>query len=92
MGMPLNANGGGVYALEWDPANRHIRTWVFSPHGRVPNNLRDALRTATNSDVEMRVAPDTNLWGLPYGHFPIGKCACNISLIVLELGRGLFGT
>ena len=73
LGVPLNANGGGVYALEWDPANRHIRTWVFSPHGRVPNNLRDALRTATDADPEMRVAPDTNLWGLPYGHFPIGK-------------------
>jgi hypothetical protein len=73
LGMPLNANGGGVYALEWDPANRHIRTWVFSPHGRVPSNLRDALRTATNADVETRVAPDTNQWGLPYGHFPIGK-------------------
>ena len=73
LGMPLNANGGGVYALEWDPANRHIRTWVFSPHGRVPSNLRAALRTATNADVETRVAPDTNQWGLPYGHFPIGK-------------------
>ena len=73
LGVPLNANGGGVYALEWDPANRHIRSWVFSPHGRVPNNLRDALRTATDADPEMRVAPDTNLWGLPYGHFPIGK-------------------
>ncbi|KAL3822136.1 hypothetical protein ACHAXA_011914 [Cyclostephanos tholiformis] len=72
LGVPLNANGGGVYALEWDPANRHIRTWVFSPHGRVPSNLRDALRTATNADVETRVAPDTNQWGLPYGYFPIG--------------------
>ena len=73
LGMPLNENGGGVYALEWDPVNRHIRTWVFSPHGRVPSNLRDALRTATSADIESRVAPDTNQWGLPYGHFPIGK-------------------
>ena len=72
LGMPLNQNGGGVYALEWDPVNKHIRTWVFSPHGRVPSNLRDALRTATNTDVGSRVAPDTNQWGLPYGHFPIG--------------------
>lgn len=72
LGMPLNANGGGVYALEWDPANRHIRTWVFSPHGRVPVNLRDALRTATNANIDTRVPPDTSLWGLPYGHFPIG--------------------
>ncbi|KAL7550168.1 hypothetical protein ACHAWF_013409 [Thalassiosira exigua] len=73
LGMPLNANGGGVYALEWDPVNRHIRTWVFSPHGRVPSNLREALRTATVEDVAKRVAPDTNQWGLPYGHFPIGE-------------------
>ena len=73
LGMPLNENGGGVYALEWDPVNRHIRTWIFSPHGRVPSNLRDALRTATSADIWSRVAPDTNQWGLPYGHFPIGK-------------------
>jgi len=72
LGVPLNGNGGGVYALEWDPINGHIRTWVFSPHGRVPKNLRDAMRTATEVDEEKRVAPDTNLWGLPYGHFPIG--------------------
>jgi len=73
LGVPLNANGGGVYALEWDPINTHIRTWVFSPHGRVPRNLRDALRTATNVDESTRVAPDTTQWGLPYGHFPIGE-------------------
>jgi len=72
LGVPLNQNGGGVYALEWDPVYKHIKTWVFSPHGRVPSNLRDALRTATNEDESTRVAPDTNQWGLPYGHFPIG--------------------
>jgi len=72
LGMPLNQNGGGVYALEWDPVNTHIRSWIFSPHGRVPSNLRDAMRTATNEDVGTRIAPDTNQWGLPYGHFPIG--------------------
>jgi len=32
------------------------------------------LRTAQEEDVGKRVAPDTNLWGLPYGHFPIGEC------------------
>jgi hypothetical protein len=73
LGMPLNANGGGVFALEWDPANRHLRSWIFSPHGRVPTNLRNALRTATNADSSTRIAPDTNLWGLPYGYFPIGE-------------------
>jgi len=73
LGVPLNANGGGVYALEWDPVYRHIRTWVFSPHGRVPSNLREAMRTALEEDVGKRVAPDTDTWGLPYGHFPIGE-------------------
>ena len=73
LGMPLNANGGGVFALEWDPANMHLRSWIFSPHGRVPTNLRNALRTATNADISTRIAPDTNLWGLPYGYFPIGE-------------------
>jgi hypothetical protein len=73
LGMPLNANGGGIFALEWDPANRHLRSWIFSPHGRVPTNLRNALRTATNADSSTRIAPDTNLWGLPYGYFPIGE-------------------
>ena len=63
---------GGVYALEWDGQNRHIRTWVFSPHNRVPSNLRNAMRTATLAEGE-RIAPDTNLWGLPYGNFPIGE-------------------
>ena len=72
LGVPLNQNGGGVYALEWDPVYKHIKTWVFSPHNRVPSNLRDAMRTATNADESTRVAPDTNQWGLPYGHFPIG--------------------
>lgn len=72
LGVGLNDNGGGVYALEWDPINHHIRSWVFAPHARVPRNLRDALRSATNEDVETRIAPDTNQWGLPYGYFPIG--------------------
>ena len=52
---------------------------MFSPHGRVPSNLRDALRTATNADVGSRVAPDTNQWGLPYGNFPIGTFGALLS-------------
>lgn len=70
-----------MYALEWDPTNTHIRTWVFSPHGRVPRNLRDAMRTATNVDESTRVAPDTTKWGLPYGHFPIGE----LSIFLIKL-------
>mmetsp|Transcript_57300 Transcript_57300/g.170856 ORF Transcript_57300/g.170856 Transcript_57300/m.170856 type:complete len:208 (+) Transcript_57300:246-869(+) len=71
LGQPLNDKGGGVYALEWDPINRHMRTWVFTPHRRVPPNLMDAIRTA-GKEGEERIAPDPNEWGLPYGYFPIG--------------------
>jgi hypothetical protein len=70
LGDPVNQNGGGVYALEWDPTNRHIRTWVFTPHTAVPDNLVAAIRTASHED---RVAPDPNLWPVPYGYFAIGE-------------------
>lgn len=72
MGQPLNEKGGGVFALEWDPINKHIRSWVFTPHSKVPSNLRDALLTA-NNDPDQRVAPNTQEWGLPYGYFAIGE-------------------
>lgn len=72
LGIPLNQKGGGVYALEWDPVYRHMRTWVFTPHKEVPDNLRDAIRTA-NLPEDQRVIPDPDLWPLPYGYFAIGK-------------------
>ena len=72
LGQPLNDKGGGVYALEWDPINRHIRTWVFTPHTEVPDNLVDSIRTASFS-VDKRVVPDTSLWPIPYGYFAIGS-------------------
>ena len=72
IGKPLNEKGGGVYALEWDPVNRHIRSWVFTPHNTIPTNLKDALQTVKLSPEEI-VSPDTNLWGLPYAYFTIGK-------------------
>eukprot|EP00978_Attheya_sp_CCMP212_P024354 scaffold76392_cov52-Attheya_sp.AAC.3 len=73
LGSPVNEKGGGVYALEWDPINRHIRTWVFSPHIKVPKNLRDSIRTAGEKNPEKEVVPDPDEWGLPYGYFPIGE-------------------
>lgn len=79
LGQPVNANGGGVYALEWDPTNRHMRTWVFSPHKKVPRNLQQTIETASNGESE-RVAPDPDTWGLPYGYFLIGdgtNCPAN---------------
>ena len=72
LGMPLNKKGGGVYALEWDPMYRHMRTWVFTPHKKVPSNLRDAIRTA-NLPPDQRIMPDPDLWPIPYGYFAIGK-------------------
>ena len=78
LGKPLNDNGGGVYVMEWDPLHNYIKAWVFAPHNRVPSNLRNALRTASNTDESARVSPDTSQWGLPYAYFPIGdgtKCS-----------------
>jgi len=72
MGQPLNEKGGGVFALEWDPINKHIRSWAFTPHSKVPSNLRDALLTAGN-EPDKRVAPNTQEWGLPYAYFAIGE-------------------
>jgi hypothetical protein len=69
IGIPFNKQGGGVYALEWDPANHRIRSWVFSSHDNVPPNLVDTLATADKDD---RVLPDTDEWGLPYALFAIG--------------------
>jgi hypothetical protein len=73
LGIPLNDKGGGIFALEWDPANLHLRTWVFSPHTAVPKNLVKAIRTAQEPVIENRVMPDPSEWPTPYGYFPIGK-------------------
>lgn len=73
LGQPLNDNGGGVYALEWDPVNRHIRTWVFTPHTEVPDNLIDAIATAGLEDDDEKIMPDPELWPTPYGYFAVGE-------------------
>lgn len=70
LGIPLNNQGGGVFVLEWDPMNHHIRTWVFASHSQLPANLQASLDTVDNPE---RVAPDPDLWSLPYGFFPIGQ-------------------
>ncbi len=72
LGKPLNEKGGGIFVLEWDPAYRHIRTWVFSPHTTVPENLVDAIRTASAKLPSDRVMPNPEEWSVPYGYFPIG--------------------
>lgn len=73
LGAPFNEKGGGIFALEWDPAYRHIRTWVFSPHTKVPENLVKAIRTASEESESDRVMPNPEEWPVPYGFFPIGK-------------------
>jgi len=69
-GIPMNQKGGGIFVLEWDPVNRHIRSWVFL-HSQAPQNLLDAIRTATNASVTP-VDPDPRMWPLPYAYFAIG--------------------
>jgi hypothetical protein len=71
LGEPLNKKGGGIYALEWDPINKHIKTWVFTPHENAPENLVDAIRTASDPKEES-VMPDPEQWPIPYGYFGIG--------------------
>jgi len=71
LGAPVNENGGGIYALEWDPENRYMKSWVFSPD--IPVNLRDAINTAGSKDAAERVVPDPSSWGLPYAYFAIGE-------------------
>lgn len=73
IGEPLNKKGGGVFVLEWDPVNKHMSSFVFTPHGEVPENLKETLRTASETDPAKRVKPDPKKWGLPYAYFPIGK-------------------
>eukprot|EP00934_Nitzschia_sp_Nitz4_P009340 Nitzschia sp. Nitz4//scaffold17_size182527//81430//83144//NITZ4_001852-RA/size182527-snap-gene-0.295-mRNA-1//-1//CDS//3329539334//9330//frame0 len=84
LGIPLNENGGGIFALEWDPVNRHMRTWVFTPHTKVPENLVEAIRTAQEPE-EKRVMPDPEEWPIPYGYFPIDNLT-HPSLPLRELG------
>lgn len=72
LGGPLNKKGGGVFVLEWDPDNAYIRSWVFTPHKKVPENLVQAMATAEENDHSLRVEPNSTAWGLPYAYFPIG--------------------
>ena len=68
--LGLNAVGGGIFALEWDPIHGYIRSWAFAPHQTAPANLREALRTAKSRQP---VRPDPTQWPTPYAYFPIGE-------------------
>lgn len=66
IGAPMNDVGGGVYALEWDPVNGYIKSWVFK-RDAIPSNLQASMDTAGT------VVPDPNEWPLPYAYFRIGE-------------------
>lgn len=66
LGTPMNEKGGGIYAMEWDPAKGYIRTWIFPRAAGFPDNLRESL------DDESGVRPDPASWPTPYAFFPIG--------------------
>jgi len=80
IGVPLNEKGGGIFVLEWDPIYRHIRSWAFTPHTTVPDNLLQAIQTANEPSVSDRVMPNPEEWSLPYAYFPIGKQKSDIQL------------
>ena len=71
IGAPFNENGGGVYALEWDPQNHYIKSWAFGK-SNVPANMHDSI-TSASQEAKSRVTPDPSQWGLPYAYFAIGE-------------------
>lgn len=50
-----------------------MKSWVFSPHTKVPDNLRMALESANEKESTSKIVPDPRTWGLPYAYYPIGK-------------------
>jgi len=61
-GVPFNANGGGVYAMEW--TSKAIKIWSF-PRNAVPTDITAGT-------------PDPSTWGLPAGNFDSSYGSCNI--------------
>jgi hypothetical protein len=80
IGGPVNAIGGGLYVLEWDPVGRYhesgidmgyIKAWVFTDD--IPRNLNDVIATAGLEDASQRVMPWPESWNaLPYAYYTIG--------------------
>ncbi|OCL02420.1 glycoside hydrolase family 16 protein [Glonium stellatum] len=58
-GQALNANGGGVYAMEW--RSEGIRMWFF-PRSNIP------------SDITEGASPDPSTWGTALADFPSTDC------------------
>lgn len=80
IGGPVNAIGGGLYVLEWDPVGRYhesgvdmgfIKAWVFTDD--IPQNLNDVIATAGLEDASQRVMPWPESWNTtPYAYYTIG--------------------
>lgn len=71
IGESMNAIGGGVYVLEWDPVNGYIKSWVFQ-NGEIPKNLQKSISTS-NQDLKVdQVVPEPESWPTPYAYFAIG--------------------
>ncbi|KAI0404332.1 glycoside hydrolase family 16 protein [Xylaria palmicola] len=60
-GDAFNAEGGGIYALEWN--SKEIKMWYF-PRTATPDNIRLAPVTT----------PDPSIWGPPQAHFGGSGC------------------
>ena len=89
LGAPLNAAGGGIYVLEWDPAAGYIKSWVFPRNQHIPVNLQNSIDSAAaaspakhaaaaaanndDKDDDAIVVPQPETWGLPYALFAIGE-------------------
>lgn len=75
LGEPLNQQGGGVFVLDWDPANKYIKSYVFRAGVEgIPENLQQAMDTADATHEDHRVEPDPASWNaLPYAYFAIGE-------------------
>lgn len=62
-GQALNADGGGIYAMEWRDAG--IRVWFF-PRDSIPADIPD--------DISNTTAPDPGTWDEPLADFPSTHC------------------
>jgi Glycosyl hydrolases family 16 len=75
LGPELNAAGGAVFVLEWDPRFA-IRSWVFvNGVDELPDNLAAVLGNGNddrNHNNKNNVAPEPDTWGVPYAYFAIG--------------------
>jgi Glycosyl hydrolases family 16 len=77
IGAGFNDQEGGIYVLEWDPANGYIRSWVFPRLQGIPDDLASSI-TDSQATGEGTTSgptppnPNDSSWGIPYAYFAIG--------------------